>query len=60
MVGQLDTQAALLSGRKSLVPVENGGWVGPSAGIDAAAWFVIQPVAKSLYPLCYPGSYMGH
>jgi hypothetical protein len=60
VVGQLDAQAALLSGRETLVPVEIGGWVGPSAGIDAAARFVIQPVAKSLYLLRYPGSYMRH
>jgi hypothetical protein len=60
IVGQLDSLAALVSEREPLVPVEIGDWVGPRAGIDAAAWFVIQPIAKSLYPLRYPGSYMGH
>jgi hypothetical protein len=60
MVGQLDTPAVLLWGRDPLVRVEIGDWVGPRGGIDAAAWFAIQPVAKSLYPLRYPGAYMRH
>jgi hypothetical protein len=60
MVGQLDTPPAVLWGREPLVPVEVGDWVGPRAGIDAAAWFVIQPVGKSLYSLRYLGWYMGH